>query len=64
MKHLGRWATHLSESVSAMMMAGIFLTFILQILIRYVSGADWFVALTGGFDTMHFGWTTEFIMVL
>ncbi|MEC9196664.1 MAG: TRAP transporter small permease subunit [Pseudomonadota bacterium] len=64
MKHLGRWSTHLSESVSAMMMAGIFLTFILQILIRYVSGADWFVALTGGFDTMHFGWTTEFIMVL
>ena len=65
MTFIRRWFTHLTEGVAAAMMAAIFLTFLLQIAVRYVAGAEWFVTLTGGgFDTARLGWTTEFIMVL
>lgn len=65
MRQLKRGFTHLTESVAAAMMAAIFLTFLIQILVRYVAGTGWFIALSGGgIDTADFGWTTEFIMVL
>ena len=55
----------LTEGVAALMMAAIFCTFVLQILVRYAVGADWFVAATGGaVDAARFGWTVEAILAL
>lgn len=60
-----RGFTHLTEGVAALMMAAIFLTFILQIAVRYIVGATWFIDLFGPVvDASRFGWTLEFIMVL
>lgn len=55
----------LAEGVSALMMAAIFGTFILQIFVRYASGSQWFVSIFGNaIDASAFGWTVEFILVL
>ncbi|WP_370284738.1 MULTISPECIES: TRAP transporter small permease [Rhodobacterales] len=55
----------LTEGFAALMMAAIFCTFILQIIVRYAVGSEWFMSLTGGFiDAAYFGWTVEFILVL
>lgn len=45
----------LTEGVAAAMMAVIFCTFILQIIVRYTGGA---------IDAANFGWTVEFILAL
>ncbi|QRF69169.1 hypothetical protein [Ponticoccus alexandrii] len=56
MTHIKRWFIHLTEGVAAAMMAAIFVTFLLQILVRYAAGTDWFIALSGGgIDTASFG---------
>ncbi|WP_211100548.1 TRAP transporter small permease [Acuticoccus sediminis] len=48
-----------------MMMAAIFVVFILQIAVRYIVGSAWFAATFGDVvDASSFGWTLEFIMVL
>ena len=55
----------LAEGVSALMMAAIFGTFILQIFVRYAGGSQWFVSIFGNaIDASAFGWTVEFILVL
>ncbi len=55
----------MAEGVSALMMAVIFCTFILQIAVRYAVGSDWFVSIFGNvIDASYFGWTVEFILVL
>lgn len=55
----------LTEGVAAAFMAAIFLTFVLQIFVRYATGSDWFMSVTGGVvDSSAFGWTVEFILVL
>ncbi|MEZ5848080.1 MAG: TRAP transporter small permease subunit [Geminicoccaceae bacterium] len=60
-----RFLSRLAESVAALMMAAIFLTFILQIAVRYIVGSSWFLGTFGNVvDAAHFGWTVEFIMVL
>ena len=60
-----RLARLLTEGVAAAMVALIFLTFILQIAVRYIVGSETFTALTGGvIDAAAFGWTVEFILVL
>ena len=65
MRWLARGFSHLTEGVAALMMAAIFVTFVLQIAVRYVVGAEWFTALFGNVvDASTFGWTLEFIMVL
>ena len=65
MRTLTRAFSHLTEGVAALMMAAIFVTFILQIAVRYIVGASWFTDLFGPVvDASGFGWTLEFIMVL
>jgi C4-dicarboxylate transporter, DctQ subunit len=65
MKALSRLFTGFTEGVAGLMMAAIFVTFILQITVRYVVGAEWFVSITGGaIDAADFGWTVELILVL
>jgi len=55
----------LTEGVAALMMAAILCTFILQIVVRYAVGSEWFVATFGNaIDASYFGWTVEFILVL
>ncbi|WP_338720719.1 TRAP transporter small permease subunit [Devosia sp. XK-2] len=55
----------MAEGVSALMMAAIFCTFILQIIVRYAVGAPWFVSTFGNaINASYFGWTLEFILVL
>jgi C4-dicarboxylate transporter DctQ subunit len=50
----------LAETVAGLMMAAIFVTFLIQIAVRYVVGSSWFTL----FDSSMFGWTLETIMVL
>lgn len=65
MKSLTNTFRMFTEGVAALMMAAIFLTFILQIVVRYVVGSEWFVAIFGNVvDAADFGWTVEFILVL
>jgi C4-dicarboxylate transporter, DctQ subunit len=56
---------NMAEGVSALMMAAIFCTFILQIVVRYAVGSQWFVSTFGNaIDASYFGWTVELILVL
>ena len=65
MKFLTNTFRIVTEGVAALMMAAIFLTFVLQIGVRYVVGSEWFVAIFGNLvDAANFGWTVEFILVL
>lgn len=60
-----RLFSRLTEGVAALMMAAIFCTFLIQIAVRYVVGADWFRAQFGNvIEAARFGWTVEFILVL
>ena len=65
MKAVIRTLRNMAEGVSALMMAAIFCTFILQIAVRYAVGSPWFVSTFGNvIDASYFGWTVEFILVL
>jgi len=64
-KTIARLFSRLTEAVAAAMMAAIFLTFILQIAVRYIVGSAWFLEHFGHvIDAAAFGWTVEFILVL
>lgn len=65
MQKLFRIFSRLTEGVAALMMAAIFLTFLLQIAVRYIVGSEWFSGQFGHLiDAADFGWTVEFIMVM
>ena len=63
MKGLTGALRHLAEGVAALMMAAIFVLFVVQIAVRYVVGQPWFADAVG-IDAANFGWTLEAIMVL
>ena len=65
MRLIARIFSHLTEGVAALMMAAIFVTFVLQIAMRYIVGSAWFSGTFGHVvDAASFGWTLELIMVL
>lgn len=65
MKTIANIFRNVTEGFAALMMATIFCTFILQIVVRYAVGSSWFAATFGGvIDASYFGWTVEFILVL
>lgn len=65
MQTIARLFSRFTESVAAMMMAAIFVIFILQIAVRYILGSSWVLANFGQvIDATAFGWTLEAIMVL
>lgn len=65
MHAIARVFSRLTESVAAMMMAAIFVIFILQIAVRYILGSAWVLKHFGQvIDATAFGWTLEAIMVL
>ncbi|KPP90237.1 MAG: TRAP-type C4-dicarboxylate transport system, small permease component [Rhodobacteraceae bacterium HLUCCA08] len=60
-----RFVSRLTEGVAAAMMAAIFCIFILQIVVRYIVGSEWFLDQFGHLiDARRFGWTVEMILVL
>jgi C4-dicarboxylate transporter, DctQ subunit len=65
MQVIARLFSGFTQTVAAMMMAAIFLTFILQIAVRYILGSAWVLEHFGQvIDATAFGWTLEAIMVL
>ena len=60
MRSLKAVYTFVTEGVAGLMMAAIFVIFLIQIAVRYIVGADWFTLI----DASDFGWTLEAIMVL
>lgn len=65
MQAIARIFSRFTESVAAVMMAAIFLIFVLQIAVRYILGSAWVLENFGQvIDPTTFGWTLEAIMVL
>lgn len=65
MKFVSQLFSRVTESVAALMMAAMFATFIIQIIVRYIVGADWFAEFFGSaLDPSYFGWTLEFCLAL
>lgn len=53
-----------AETIAALMMAAMFLTFILQIFVRYSARLDWLAELFPFLSPSNFGWTLEFCLFL
>jgi len=64
MRSVTKAITRLGEFIAAMMMAAMFATFILQVLIRYTARMEWVAETIPIFDPNLYGWTLEFCLVL
>ncbi len=59
-----RWIIRGAEFVAAMMMAAMFLTFILQVTIRYTARLGWIAEAVPLLDPTRYGWTLEFCLLM
>jgi len=64
MKKISAGLRHAAEAVAAAMMAAMFLTFILQIVIRYSARLTWLPERFPFLDPTGYGWTLEFCLLL
>ena len=64
MKSATKAITRLGEFIAAIMMAAMFVTFILQVFIRYTARMEWVADTIPIFDPNLYGWTLEFCLVL
>jgi C4-dicarboxylate transporter DctQ subunit len=64
MKRLASGFGLFAEAVAAAMMAAMFLTFILQIAVRYSARLDWLPEVVPFLEPSRFGWTLEFCLML
>lgn len=64
MKKLQAGLSHFAQAVAATMMAAMFATFVLQIVIRYSARLEWLPARVPFLDPSLFGWTLEFCLLL
>lgn len=64
MKTFVRWISRGAEFVAAMLMAAMFLTFIVQIAVRYSARLDWLGKTIPALDPSRYGWTLEFCLAL
>ncbi|MEM5471090.1 TRAP transporter small permease subunit [Hoeflea sp. AS60] len=64
MKTIVKWFLRGAEFVAAMMMAAMFLTFILQIAVRYSAKLSWLAKTFPLLEPSRFGWTLEFCLAL
>ena len=64
MKPIARGFLRGAEFVAAIMMAAMFLTFILQIAIRYTAKLEWIAQAVPVLDPSRYGWTLEFCLAL
>ncbi|MBP0484735.1 TRAP transporter small permease [Sagittula salina] len=55
---------HGAEFIAAMMMFAMFLTFILQVVIRYTARLEWLAQAAPLLDPSRYGWTLEFCLAL
>lgn len=55
---------HFAQGVAALMMALMFLTFVLQIVVRYSARLEWLADLFPLLDPTLYGWTLEFCLLL
>lgn len=55
---------HVAQAVAAAMIATMFLTFILQIVVRYSARLEWLPAQFPMLDPSRYGWTLEFCLLL
>jgi C4-dicarboxylate transporter, DctQ subunit len=56
--------SHFAQAVAAAMMATMFLTFVLQITVRYTARLEWLSDLFPILDPTLYGWTLEFCLLL
>jgi C4-dicarboxylate transporter DctQ subunit len=64
MKTVFKWLSRGAEFMAAMMMAAMFATFVLQILIRYSAKAEWIAEAVPFLDPSRYGWTLEFCLLM
>jgi len=64
MRKLQSGLSHTAQAVAAAMIATMFLTFILQIVVRYSARVEWLAAQVPIFDPNRYGWTLEFCLLL
>ncbi|WP_298917681.1 TRAP transporter small permease subunit [uncultured Roseobacter sp.] len=64
MKSIQAGAGHFARSVAAAMMAIMFLTFVLQIVVRYSARLEWLPDRFPFLDPSLYGWTLEFCLFL
>ncbi|MGI9487116.1 MAG: TRAP transporter small permease [Geminicoccaceae bacterium] len=59
-----RWFTRAAEFMAAMMMAAMFVVFIIQIVIRYSARLEWLAEAVPILDPTLYGWTLEFCLLM
>lgn len=64
MKPISRSLLHAAEAVAAFLMAAMFATFILQVVIRYTARIGWISEKLPWLEPSNFGWTLEFCLAL
>lgn len=64
MKTLQTGLRHVAQAVAAAMMAAMFVTFILQIIVRYSARLEWLPQRFPFLDPSLYGWTLEFCLLL
>jgi C4-dicarboxylate transporter DctQ subunit len=64
MKKLQTYLDHLAQAIAAAMMAAMFATFILQIVVRYSARLEWLPQRFPFLDPSLYGWTLEFCLLL
>lgn len=64
MKKIWTGLGHIAQGVAAAMMAAMFLTFILQIIVRYSARVEWLPARFPFLEPTLYGWTLEFCLLL
>ena len=64
MKNIQTGLRHFAEVVAAAMMALMFMTFVLQILVRYSARLEWLPDYLPFLDPTGYGWTLEFCLLL
>ncbi|MEP2027968.1 MAG: TRAP transporter small permease subunit [Paracoccaceae bacterium] len=64
MKRLQSGLSHIAQAVAAAMMAAMFTTFILQIVVRYSARLEWLPERFPFLDPSLYGWTLEFCLLL
>ncbi len=64
MKKIQAGLGHIAQAVAAAMMAAMFLTFILQIIVRYSARVEWLPDRFPFLEPTLYGWTLEFCLLL
>lgn len=64
MKSIKNIAGKFAEAVAAVLIATMFLTFLLQIAVRYSARLEWIAERFPFLDASHFGWTLELCLAL